>query len=110
MRLPPRDTFVLAFEEGQGWWKAQHCPADDGSTPNDGITDWHFVGDDASGQRQRVTHGCRCRRRRANSVSSALRRPGLGHKARIRRREQVLDGRATGLDIQPEPVLLLIRQ
>jgi hypothetical protein len=53
-RLPPRDTFVLAFEEGKGWWQAQHCPADD--TPNDGLTDWYFVGDDAKIGRGRVTH------------------------------------------------------
>jgi hypothetical protein len=53
-RLPPPDTFVLAIEEGQGWWQAQHCPADD--TTNDGITDRYFVGDDANGHRGRVTH------------------------------------------------------
>jgi hypothetical protein len=34
--LPPRDTFVLAFEEGKGLWQAQHCPAD--GTADDGLT------------------------------------------------------------------------
>jgi hypothetical protein len=53
-RLPPRETFVLAFEEGKGWWQAQHCPVDD--TPNDGIADWHFLSHDAYIGWGRVTH------------------------------------------------------
>lgn len=56
-QLPPIGEPELALEHGATeWWQAQYFPAEDGSDPNDGVSGWEFVGDDADLGREPVTH------------------------------------------------------
>jgi hypothetical protein len=55
-QLPTNGVDLLAYDDGVGWCQANYFPADDGSDPNDGVSGWHFVGDDLGSRRAPVTH------------------------------------------------------